>query len=116
MGIASCACSLQVRPNSYDVARHYRISGEERRRSEVQLLVWDFVVSRSDGTALRLHPTWSNRKVQVFPVMGHDLPVMPKGLGKSEGPGTFRRYLQQDMVKEVRFDAAKDLKQPAERR
>ena len=38
------------------------------------------------------------------------------GLGQSEGAGTFRRYLQQDMVKEVRFDAAKDLKQPAERR
>ena len=73
-------------------------------------------MSRSDGTALRLHPSWSNRRVKVFLVEGHELPVMPKGLGKSEGLGTFRRYLQQDMVKEVRFDAAKDLKQPAERR
>ena len=47
---------------------------------------------------------------------GHELPVVPKGLGKSEGLGTFRRYLKQDMVKEVRFDAEKEFKQPAERR
>ena len=105
-------CSLRVRPNSYDVARHYHITAQERRSADVQLPVWDFVVSRSDGTALRLHPSWSNRRVKVFPVEGHELPVIPMGLGQSEGAGTFRRYLQQDMVKEVRFDSAKDLKRP----
>ena len=106
-------CSLQVRPNSYDVARHYHIEKEESRSAEVQLPVWDFVVSRSDGTALRLHPSWSNRRVKVFLVVGHEKLVIPiAGLGKSEGSGTFKRYLQQDMVKEVRFDSAKDLKRP----
>ena len=106
-------CSLQVRPNSYDVARHYHIEAQERRSADVQLPVWDFVVSRSDGTALRLHPSWSNRRAKVFLVKGHELLVMPiLGLGKSEGSGTFGRYLLHNMVKEVRFDAAKDLKQP----
>ena len=90
-----CECSLRVRLNSYDVARHYHINKEQQRRSrgagaEVQLPVWDFVVSRSDGSAVRLHPSWSNRRVKVFPVEGHELPVVPQGLGKSEGPGTFR--------------------------
>ena len=106
-------CSLQVRPNSYDVARHYHIERQERRCADVQLPVWDFVVSRSDGTALRLHPSWSDRRVKVFLVIGHEVLVIPiGGLGKSEGSGTFKRYLQQDMVKEVRFDSAKDLKRP----
>ena len=109
-------CSLQVRPTSYDVARRYHIEFQERRSADMQLPVWDFVVFPSDGTALRLHPSWTNRRVKVFPVEGHELPVVPKGLGKSEGPGTFRRYEKQDMVKELRFDAAKDFKQPAERR
>ena len=110
------ACSIEIRQNSYDVARHYHIEAQERRSADVQLPVWDFVVSRSDGTALRLHPSWTNRRVKVFPVEGHELLVVPQGLGKSEGPGTFTRYLKQDMVKEVRFDAARELKQPAERR
>ena len=65
---------------------------------------------------MRLHPTWTNRRVKVFPVEGPELLVVPNGLGKSEGPGTFRRYLEQDMVKVLRFHAAKDFKQPAERR
>ena len=100
MGIASSASvRFKFGQNSYDVARHYHITAQESRSADVQLPVWDFVVSRSDGSAVRLHPSWSNRRVKVFPVEGHELLVIPMGLGQSEGAGTFRRYVQQDMVK-----------------
>ena len=29
-------------------------------------MIWDFIVVRDDGSAIRLHPNWSNTKVETF--------------------------------------------------
>ena len=74
------------------------------------LPMWDFALTRPDGTGLRLHPQWSKRKVFVYPLDGHPNPVEPprKGLGKTDGKGSFQRYLTLDLVKVLSFDAKKE--------
>ena len=64
------SCSFAVRPNSYDHKRHHqlRLAGtpkKDKRR------VWDFVLTRGDGSAVRLHPQWSKTAVESYAAEGH---------------------------------------------
>ena len=73
-----------------------------------RLPVWDFVIHRSDGTFIRLHPHWSDTKVDTFRANGFDEAVVPpeKGLGAADYKGHFAafRALMNDGL-QLRFDA-----------
>jgi len=99
------ACSFETRPNSYDHKRMHalknkpavafvREDGTTTKMVIAKLPVWDFVVFREDGTGVRLHPQWSTTAVESFDVEGHSEPVETpqKGLGCSDGPGTYKHY------------------------
>ena len=58
-------CEFRKRTGSYDHSR--QVQG---LANPAQLLCWDFVLKRSDGTAVRLHPEWSNPKVSTYAVDG----------------------------------------------
>ena len=62
----------------------------ERRKAPVP--VWDFVVTRKDGTRIRFHPQLKNKKIGMadwLTPMERDGPTA--GPGQSDGKGTFRR-------------------------
>ena len=81
-------CKFRLRPGSYDHSRQVQIPGQGP-----QLRIWDFVLKRSDGTAVRLHPEWSKLTVRTFAVEGEGETEIPRnGLGMSDGRGTFRYY------------------------
>ena len=97
-------CEFRPRRNSYDHAR--QVQGDAPNH---QLPDWDFILVRSDGSAVRLHPDWNKPKIPTFAVQGHDEPVeIPlKGLGKSDGKGTFRRYRTLGQEETLRFDSSR---------
>ena len=86
-------CSFAVRPNSYDHSRHNMLN-DTSTPSSVKLPIWDFVVHRADGTAIRLHPEWSKPRFPSFAAEGHvEVVQAPRaGLGRSDGRGTYRSY------------------------
>ena len=98
-------CEFKQRPGSYDHKSHNEKKAAGRPQKDVQLLVWDFVLMRSDGSALRLHPQWNTTKVETYAVEGHETPVqIPKrSLGGSDGPGTYRYYKELGNQKTLRF-------------
>ena len=105
-------CCFRWRPNSYDHQRHNAM--KETRgficgNPKVRLPLWDFVLIRDDSTGIRLHPSWGTTKVTTFELGGHTAPVEPpaKGLGKSDGPGTFQKYVKTGQTGLLRFDPAK---------
>ena len=67
---------------------------ETSRAPSVKLPIWDFVVHRADGTAIRLHPEWSKPRFPSFAAEGHGEVVQPPraGLGRSDGRGTYKSY------------------------
>jgi hypothetical protein len=105
-GVIGCECS--IRPNSYDHKRHHALKQAGKPVQE-ELPIWDFVIFREDGTGVRLHPNWSNTKIECIAVQGHEVPQQPPGagLGGSEGPGTFARYKAAGVTKTIRFDSRK---------
>ena len=94
LGVTRMTC--EPVPGSYDhkrwhAARHlHRPYGED-----AAVPVWDFFVTRTDGTRVRFHTNYNNNKVEVATVneeQAHDLSKVPKrGKGYSDGRGTYRR-------------------------
>ena len=86
-------CSFAVRPNSYDHLRSHMLK-ETSRAPSVKLPIWDFVVHRADGAAIRLHLEWSKPRFPSFAAEGHGEVVQPPrtGLGRSDGRGTYANY------------------------
>ena len=107
------ACSFSPRPNSYDHKRHHLLK-TKGETSAPKLPIWDFVLHRDDGTAIRLHPQWSNTKVETFNVEGHVDEMQPPaaGLGRSDGPGTYKRFKDTGNSRTMRFDATKNKRPP----
>ena len=108
---ALTGCSLEIRAGSYDHARHHaNVKEKPGERQRVKFPVWDFVLHRNDGSAVRLHPAWSNRKVPAWEAIPHKGEVQPppKGLGKSKGRGTFRFYAEMDRLIVHWFDFSKE--------
>ena len=92
-------CEVRRRTGSYDHSRQVKRPGQGP-----QLTKWDFVLKRSDGTAVRLHPEWSTNKIPTFAVEGEEVIQIPSaGLGMSDGPGTFRYYKELGQEEELRF-------------
>ena len=87
-------CSFAVRPNSYDHGRSNMIKEKTGAGPKVKLPIWDFVVHRADGSAIRVHPEWSKPRFPSFAAEGHPQVVEPPwaGLGGSDGRGTYAHY------------------------
>ena len=96
------------RPNSYDHKRHNAAKKNKEPITDRKLSVWDFLIVREDGTAIRLHPQWSTTKIEAFPAQGYLEPVQhpAKGKGQSLGPGTYA-WLKETIgtAETLRFDA-----------
>ena len=101
-------CNFEPRQGSYDLKRHHALQQQGLPAPEHKLPIWDFVLYREDGTWIRLHPSWSNKKVETFaPEAGPGFQKMqngvltfdvtkqphggPKGHGKLHGKGTAPR-------------------------
>ena len=98
-------CSFAVRPNSYDHSRSHMLR-QKSSASLVKLPIWDFVVHRADGTAIRLHPEWSQPRFPSFAEEGHGEVVQPPraGLGRSDGRGTYKIYKTLANQETLRFE------------
>ena len=83
---------LYERPDSYDhrrahVSRKPGGSGDKPP-------IWDWLVVNADGRGWLLHPRWTKRKWEITPLEDAAalLGTVPaKGVGRSDGPGTYRR-------------------------
>ena len=107
-------CTFAQRPNSYDHKRHHQLRQQARsggaQPPAAKLPVWDFVVHRQDGTAIRLHPEWSKPNVEAYDASeGHEEEVQPPraGLGRSDGRGTYSHYKAVGCQLRFTFDTAK---------
>lgn len=102
-------CWLAMRPGSYDHKRHHQLKHEKRPQRNAQLRVWDFLLEREDGSSIRLHPQWSTTVVETYAGAGHETEVEPpvRGLGESDGPGTYKHYKEVGTEQKLRFDARK---------
>ena len=87
------------RTGSYDHKRQVHRLGQGP-----QLREWDFVLKRSDGTGVRLHPEWSTNKIPTYAVEGEGETDIPRnGLGMSDGRGTFRYYKEVGRQRTLKF-------------
>ena len=77
-------CEFRSRRNSYDHKRQVQPNAPQE-----QLPDWDFVLVRSDGSAVRLHPDWKTTNISVYAVRWH--------------AGTFRKYEIVGQVGSLRF-------------
>lgn len=113
-------CFMARRPNSYDHKRHHALKQEGKAQPENRLPVWDFVIARrmedSSEEVIRLHPNYSNTKVDV--VEAHLAEVEPpaNGEGGSDGRGTFKKYKELGVVAGFRFYVQKCGKAAAKKR
>jgi hypothetical protein len=101
-------CAFAVREKSYCHLMHHnaRQAGKTIKNKTPE---FDFVIFRSGGTAIRLHPDWNRGKFRCYNADPHatEVPIPQHGLGKSEGSGTVQRYKDMGVLRELRFDTAK---------
>ena len=102
------SCQFSPRPNSYDDITSRAIRKEDLEVPKM-LVIWDFLITRDDGSSVRLHPVYKHRKFKCFPGEGHPEQVEPppKGFGKSRGRGSCQAYLNEDVLCYLHFDANK---------
>ena len=103
-----CCCYFSPRPKSYD---HQSAAAARKKGIDVVLKPqsWDLLLTRDDGSAVRLHPEWSKTKFNAYPEEGPatEMPTPKKGFGKSAGRGSFKAYKNDGVEKILRFDAQK---------
>ena len=99
---------------------HIRCHADKKKERPTQWkYVWDFVLTRNDGTQICIHPAGSSEEIEARfprPEIGADDEIvdeeLPKGryggLGGSEGSGTFKKYKQRYVDKKLRFAKAYD--------
>ena len=90
-------CSINARPGSSDIKMQNQV---KHRR---QLPVFDFVIWRADGSHLHMHPGWNSLQIGCHEGAAPPAQVPAKGVGKSDGPGTFRRVVTEQYPKKLRF-------------
>ena len=68
----------------------------------------DFLVRRADGTGVRLHPQKTKRTIDAYDEHPHPQPVPTprRGVGRSDGRGTFKRYKELGVTRTLRFKEA----------
>ena len=69
---------------------------------------WNFVVTLDDGTAIFLHPNWSNSKIAVKKGANvwdeSDMAVPNTGKGGTSGRGTFKAHVEKKVATYLWFD------------
>ena len=91
-------CCMPI-PNSYDHKRRHAAlqpgTKQEPFPKDAPVPIWDFVVWRSDGTAVRLHPSQTQKKIAImdYASQGFDRNGPKAGKGKSDGRGTYKAML-----------------------
>jgi hypothetical protein len=106
-GLVSCGL---IQLNRYDHKRHSQNPGREGP----DLKVWDFVLFRTDGSCIALHPEHSSTKfgcTNGMPVT--DLEIPTHGRGGSDGSGTFSYFKKKQVTKGLKFDGSKKAPAPA---
>lgn len=69
---------------------------------------WDFMVKRNDGTVCLIHPNFSNNKVSMYEgVTNQNIDVPQNGLGGSNGHGTYKKRITDQVTRQLRFDGRK---------
>jgi len=96
-------CDIAPRPGSYDHARSVA-QAQNAQGALLKLPLWDFVLRREDGSAIRVHPQWKTPKVGSVPD-GHFPDVQPPtaGLGNSDGPGTYKHFKDSTSERWLKF-------------
>ena len=110
-GLLSCRGDFD--PNSKDYAlekmlRH-KAEAEEKDPPTEYPRQFDFVFERSDGICFTLHPKHDCRTIPIKLITKDDVPApAPKrGIGKSDGKGTFRRgYTWRNLPLKIEFRRA----------
>ena len=94
------ACEIRRRVSSYDHTRH-----EHCPDDHPQLLEYDFILTRNDGTAVGLHPQWRNRDIPTFKVRAteHTIKLTCDELGNADGPGRFKYYQTLGVARTLQF-------------
>jgi len=101
---ALVSCSLKQMAK-YDHKRHVA----EGKTSGNMLRQWEFVLHRDDGSAIYLKPDYTTTKVSAhYEEAAPDLELPVKGLGGSDGPGTFKRFKNKGEQISLRFDGSKN--------
>ena len=102
-------CEFSRRTNSYDHKTHHAMIAAGKVHQGPQLRVWDFVLWRADGSGIRLHPQWSSTRIETFATEGHAEQVQcpSKGLGTSDGRGTYQKYKRGSTQGTLKFDHEK---------
>ena len=78
---------------SYDHARHHAARLGEGPKFTGQAPIWDFLVTQADGTVVRFHPQQTKRRIKVASTKAPPPSEPPRrGLGQSDGRGTYQRY------------------------
>ena len=95
-GVVSVTC--EPLKDSYDHKRHHAAKEAGRPYpADAPVPVWDFVVTRFDGSAVRFHTSQTKNKVEIASVMArpnyptNDM-APPKGRGESTGRGCYCHY------------------------
>jgi hypothetical protein len=112
------SCRLQ-KTDRYDHKRHYAqkqqgVRPATRIHTKDQLMIWDFVLVRANGTEVWLHPNYTSTKVECLEPCGPDVPGCPQpqdpdvpksGLGGTSGPGIYNFYKNKNLKTLLHFKA-----------
>ena len=91
-------CSVDPRPGSYDHKTQVQVAHKR------QLLIYDFVILRNDGSRCYMHPHWQGTKIDCQEGLPSEPAQVPaKGLGMSDGHGTFRTMVSSKYNYQLRF-------------
>ena len=89
-----------AKTDRYDHKRHHALGNDETYH------IWDFVLSRNNGTRICLHPDFSSTKITSYQgdaPSDHEVPA--SGKGGTSGPGTYKYFKNKGNQKTLRFDA-----------
>ena len=116
VGPGITSCWFKNFPKLYDhkMYQHIDQKAKQKMRDEGEFFtIWDFVVYRTDGSAIALHPQNKSIEIhyrQVLAPGGNDIRAAQElscpraGPGNSDGKGTFKRHKQQPYDGKVFFD------------
>ena len=91
-------CEFAPRHNSYDDITS-RMLVKEGQPPKTLLRIWDFKITRDDGSAILLHTQWQKTKVATFCAEGFERQVETpaRGLGQSSGPGSCQANIRKNV-------------------
>ena len=101
-------CAFAVRAKSYCHLMHHNALHEGQKLKD-KMPEYDFIIFRSCGTAIRLHPEWKTTAFRCYELDPHatEVPIPLRGMGTSEGRGTVKKYKGVGVDRMLRFDHTK---------